>query len=49
MRDHSQQETSAMASTKIDHAIADAKNNIPMKTTRIVTAVMTRVRSKGAG
>ena len=46
MRDHSQQAASAIARTKSDHTIADAKNSIPMRTARMTTAVMTRVRSK---
>ena len=45
-RDHSQQERSATASTKSDHAAALAKKSIPRKTARNATAVMTRVRSK---
>ena len=35
-----------MASTNTDHAAPDVKKSIPMRSTRIATAVMTRVRSK---
>jgi hypothetical protein len=46
MRDHSQHARSATASVNTDHATPDVKKSIPMRTTRIETAVMTRVRSK---
>src|SRR5881394_4039390 len=47
-RDHSQQAARATARTKSDHPAAGAKNSIPRRTTRMATAVMTRVRSMEA-
>src|SRR5258706_7083762 len=45
MRDHSQQPRSAIARTKTDHGSAVAKNSIPTRSSRMTTAVITRVRS----
>src|SRR6476620_8977903 len=45
MRDHSQQPSSAITSTKTDQAMGGARNSIPSNSSRMRTAVMTRVRS----
>src|SRR5258706_14098341 len=45
MRDHSQHPRSAIARTNTDHARAGAKKSIPTRSSRMTTAVITRVRS----